>query len=135
MENTNSQQSPSAFEMVRQFHEKFGLAYDGKPRVLPADIQALRLVRLTEELEEYCNAVNENNLEAMLDALVDLQYILLGTAELHGFTRFDEAFARVHAANMTKERALRAEDSKHDSTYDIIKPTGWAAPNLSDLVE
>ena len=149
MKTSNALLMLSAFGAVSDFHKKFGLEYTGPARALPQDIQILRLRRLDEELDEYKMAVGilhlveRHNLgeearlkalEAAFDALIDLQYILLGTAELHGFDRFDEGFARVHAANMAKERAARAEDSKHGSTYDIIKPEGWQPPVLADLV-
>lgn len=48
---------------------------------------------------------------------------------------FPEAWGRVHKANMAKERATCAEDSKHGSAQDIIKPEGWTAPNHRDLFE
>lgn len=48
---------------------------------------------------------------------------------------FPEAWDRVHKANMAKERATCAEDSKHGSAQDIIKPEGWTAPDHRDLFE
>lgn len=49
--------------------------------------------------------------------------------------KFAAAWDRVHAANMAKERATCAEDSKHGSAQDIIKPEGWTAPDHRDLFE
>jgi hypothetical protein len=40
----------------------------------------------------------------------------------------------VHEANMKKVRALRPEDSKRGSIYDIVKPVGFVAPTLTDLI-
>jgi len=40
----------------------------------------------------------------------------------------------VHLANMTKIRALRQQDSKRGSTYDIVKPPEFVAPTLADLI-
>lgn len=48
---------------------------------------------------------------------------------------FPEAWHRVHTANMAKERAASAADSKHGSAQDIVKPAGWVAPNHRDLFE
>lgn len=48
---------------------------------------------------------------------------------------FHEAWRRVHAANMAKVRATSAEQSKHGSAQDIIKPEGWTAPDHRDLFE
>ena len=40
-------------EDVREFHERFGIDYDGKPRFLPEDLLRFRLKFLHEELVEY----------------------------------------------------------------------------------
>lgn len=48
---------------------------------------------------------------------------------------FPEAWQRVHAANMAKERAASAADSKHGSAQDIVKPAGWVAPDHRNLFE
>lgn len=85
-----------------------------------------------EELQEYCDASATNDLEGMLDALVDLTYVVLGTAYLHGFD-FNEAFRRVHEANMKKIRAVSKHDSKRGTSYDVVKPAGWEPADLSDL--
>lgn len=47
---------------------------------------------------------------------------------------FREAWRRVHEANMGKVRARRAQDSTRGSVFDVVKPPGWVAPDLSDLV-
>jgi predicted HAD superfamily Cof-like phosphohydrolase len=74
-------------------------------------------------------------LESQLDALVDEVYVVLGTAYLQfGARIFNEAWRRVHHANMQKERAQKSGDSKRDSTFDVIKPMGWTPPNHIDLV-
>jgi predicted HAD superfamily Cof-like phosphohydrolase len=73
------------------------------------------------------------NLEEYFDGLIDLVYVALGAAYLSGLP-FDEGFKRVHEANMKKVRALRQEDSKRGSTYDIVKPAGFVAPTLTDLI-
>lgn len=48
---------------------------------------------------------------------------------------FPQAWDRVHKANMAKERATDASQSKHGSAQDIIKPAGWTAPDHRDLFE
>jgi len=134
---------------IQNFHAKFGLEYDEGPRALPHELADFRTGFMVEELCEYItddeqfhclirsafhSRVNRQPLEKQLDALVDLVYVALGTAYLHGFD-FEEAWRRVHAANMSKVRAKRAEDSVRGSTFDVVKPPGWKAPDLSDLVD
>jgi predicted HAD superfamily Cof-like phosphohydrolase len=110
---------------IKAFHEKFGLAYDGPPRDLPKDLASFRLGFIFEELDELIIAENKAD---QLDALVDLVYVVMGTAYLQGFD-FKEAWDRVHKANMAKIRGA----SKRSEGYDVIKPEGWTAPDLRDL--
>ncbi len=112
------------WQNIKDFHEKFGLEYSGPPRDLPADFAAFRLGFIFEELDELIVAETKAD---VLDALVDLVYVVMGTAYLQGFD-FQAAWDRVHAANMAKVRG-----PSDRSEFDIIKPEGWTAPDLSDL--
>lgn len=132
---------------IVEFHEKFGLEYSGSPRRLGEELAKFRAGFMAEELGEYCLSEGETKIlvrevqrclipapiEKQLDALVDLVYVALGTAYLQGFD-FNEAWRRVHEANMKKIRVPFAIDSARGSTYDVIKPEGWSPPDLSDLV-
>lgn len=144
---------------IMEFHRKFGLDYDGKPRALVKELAIFRVKFLIEELIEYINAstewpldrdeieeieelllaplrdyYSEGDLEKKFDALIDLQYVTLGTAYLHGF-KMDEGWRRVHAANMQKMRCERPADSTRGSTFDVIKGPNWRPPVLSDLLD
>lgn len=66
-------------------------------------------------------------------ALVEVHRTIVDHAHLCGLD-FAEAWDRVHAANMKKKRASKPSDSKRGSKYDVIKPEGWAPPDLTDLV-
>lgn len=114
---------------VAQFHQKFGLDHE-----INDEEWDLRHARLAEEVEEYQLAVEEGDYEKVFDAIIDIVYIVIGTAHRCGWD-FNEGWRRVHAANMRKIRALSGDDSKHGSVFDIVKPEGWEAPNLADLVE
>jgi predicted HAD superfamily Cof-like phosphohydrolase len=118
---------------IKEFHERFGLNYEGPPRELDKELLEFRVKFMDEELDEYDQAATDGNLEKQLDALVDLVYVALGTAYMQGFN-FAEAWRRVHAANMLKVRAKQPEDSERGSTFDVVKPEGWMPPNLKDLV-
>jgi predicted HAD superfamily Cof-like phosphohydrolase len=121
------------FNMVAAFHEKFELKPTPQPDFPAYEIVRLKSVHLQEELDEIIKAGQEDNLEEYFDGLIDLVYVALGAAYLAGLP-FNEGFKRVHEANMTKVRALRQEDSKRGSTYDIVKPAGFVAPTLTDLI-
>lgn len=143
---------------IIQFHKKYDISYDGKPRVLPDEYNNFRIKFMQEELDEYIEAASQATLELncaelqsdfllppdegefkielakALDALVDLVYVALGTAYLHGFD-FNTAWQRVHEANMKKIRVAKVEDSTRGSEYDVVKPAGWVPPSHSDLIE
>lgn len=116
---------------IYEFHLRFGLEYIGPPRFLPDELGEFRTKFMQEELNEYKDA---KTLEKKLDALVDLMYVLLGTAHMHGFIHFEEAWNRVQAANMKKVRVKNLADSTRNSPFDVVKPPGWVPPDLSDLV-
>lgn len=121
--------------MVTEFHAKFGLQYLGGARMLEGELKEFRQKFMQEELNEWAEAHEEGDLEKALDALIDLQYVLLGTAYLQGLGGvFSEAFDLVHRANMAKVRASDASESKRGTSLDVVKPAGWSAPDLSRLV-
>jgi predicted HAD superfamily Cof-like phosphohydrolase len=122
--------------LVLSFQSRFGQAYTGKPRELPASVASLRKKLITEEAQELIDAIDRGELDEQLDALVDLLYVVIGTANAMGFYhRLDTAFKRVHEANMQKVLVESRHGSKRDSQWDIVKPEGWVKPSLSDLVK
>lgn len=121
---------------VLHFQTKFGQGYTGPVRELPASVASLRKKLLLEELTELVAALDAGDQEEILDALVDMQYVLSGTINACGMREiFNEAFLRVHMANMNKVLAPSRHASKRDSPHDVIKPEGWRKPDFSDLVK
>jgi predicted HAD superfamily Cof-like phosphohydrolase len=121
----------SKTEDVQVFHRKNRMDYNGPPRALPQGLSLFRLRFILEELEEYLDAILRNDLHDQLDALVDLTYIVIGTAILHGFD-FDEAWLRVHVANMKKD--FGAAKGRPFELSKVVKGKGWKRPALHDLV-
>ena len=121
------------FQMVADFHKKFGLDPTEQPDFPFEEIWILKNNHMQEELNEIRAAAINGNLEEYFDGLIDLVYVALGAAYLANLP-FEQGFLRVHQANMTKIRALRQQDSKRGSTYDIVKPPEFVAPTLADLI-
>ena len=115
------------YKDIVAFHKKLKLGYSGPPRKLDYPIATARYRHQFEELQELSKAIHTGHLEGTLDALVDIVYVAIGTAYLSGFD-FNEAWSRVHKANMKKVRCATKR-----SPIDIIKPLGWKPPNLKDL--
>lgn len=118
---------------VADFHDKFELSYLGPPRFLPREMSDFRIETMQEELDEYKEAVEQQDPVKQFDALLDLLYFVIGTLLLHGFP-IVRGWAMVHFANMCKVRAKSEDESKRGSTFDVIKPPGWVHPDLSSLV-
>jgi predicted HAD superfamily Cof-like phosphohydrolase len=127
------------FKAVQEFHDKFEVSDDiGRdPHLLESDVSDYRIGFLQEELDEYIIATESHDAEECLDALVDLVYVALGTCDLHGYD-FNEAFSRVHDANMSKVRVESVKESfattGRGHILDVVKPDGFLSPDLSDLV-
>lgn len=142
------------FKDVVEFHKKYELMPEWSGHEVPLDRLMFRLRAMFEEMFEFCDAIgavvefDENGLRVILDpaadrdvhgafdALIDMTYFNLGTAVLFNFP-FEQGWARVHAANMQKIRAESDADplSKRKSKFDVVKPPGWKAPDLTDLLK
>ena len=119
---------------IADFNEKFGVQQRTFGFFDLTDEEAtFALKALREEVQEYETALLEEDTEGQFDALIDLVYFAMGRAAIHSFP-FDQGWNRVHQANMAKERATCASQSKRGSALDIIKPEGWKPPYLEDLL-
>ena len=74
--------------------------------------------------------LNEGDRVKAFDALLDLTYVAYGTALFLGVDpgQWHAGMAAVQKANMSKERAESATQSKRGSAFDVIKPEGWTGP-------
>lgn len=120
--------TPDLFADVIAFHDKF----DVKPLLIPGlpdnNTMTFRLGFIQEEFDELKKACLDNNLEEVLDALVDLVWICLGTAHICNLP-FYKGWDEVVRANMSKVKATSAEQSKRKFSGDIVKPEGWRGPD------
>lgn len=132
-------------QMVKEFQDKFEEPKTPTSRAEWANLITHRTNLVHEEIGEYYNAmygvlagmkeeddgkVAESKTE-MLDAICDIMYILIGTANLMGFN-LPEAFKRVHESNMAK---VWSDGLPHrNAAGKVMKPLGWKPPVLGDLV-
>jgi predicted HAD superfamily Cof-like phosphohydrolase len=119
---------------VQQFHEAFGLTVtDALAGAIPAELRALRISLLEEELEEYKLASAAGDIVAVADALTDLAYVLFGTYVTHGLQdSADALFDEVHRSNMSKldqdGRPIYREDGK------VLKSAQFSEPELGAVL-
>jgi predicted HAD superfamily Cof-like phosphohydrolase len=126
------------FNDVGHFHEKFGLDnvthHGAHPRSTPPGLMHLKISHLQEELNEFIKARIANDHAGMVDALVDLVYVAMGTAHVLGYP-WQEVWADVHSANMTKVRAAEdGSDSKRLSGFDVVKPPDFVPPDPAAIL-
>jgi predicted HAD superfamily Cof-like phosphohydrolase len=118
-------------EMVTQFHAAMEQPINKR---LSDEEYRLRLKLIGEEWTEFAEEAAAVDLaapgEAFIKELVDLMYVLTGTAVAMGYN-LDEAIKRVHASNMSKlvdGKAVRRADGK------VLKGPYYRLPDLSDCV-
>lgn len=130
LEKLVSQPTPSFRERadVLAFQQKFQVPMAKEPAFLDAETLRFRFKFLEEELQEFWFAHNGGDMHGAADALVDLAYVLHGTALMMGLP-WPVLWAEVQRANMAKERATHASQSKRGSALDVIKPEGWRGPD------
>lgn len=118
---------------ISEFHTKFSVPVSNKPELMNTEMLNFRLKFLGEELDEFEEAHDEGDLAKCLDALVDLVYVAIGTADIMGLP-FNQAWHEVHKANMAKQRAEHPNQSKRGTQYDVIKPPGWTPPDIEKVI-
>ena len=87
-----------------------------------------RMSFLDEELTETKNAVLNNDAEEIVDGLIDLCVVAIGTLDSMGIDSY-EAWNRVLRANLQKQVGVKPERPNPLGLPDLIKPAGWKAPS------
>ena len=94
---------PNALNQVAEFHTTFKHPVVKSPAIPSKERCDLRIALLAEELKELQQAVDDNNLTEVADALCDLQYVLAGAILEFGLgEKFKDLFDEVHRSNMSK---------------------------------
>lgn len=90
-------------EMVAEFHKTFKAPILDTPQIPSKDRCELRVSLLQEELNELQEAINNNDIVEIADALADIQYVLSGAILEFGLNdKFNELFNEVQRSNMSK---------------------------------
>ena len=95
--------SPDSLNAVAEFHRTFHAPVLDSPQI-PSDARCgLRISLLAEELDELRQAIAEENIVEIADALCDLQYVLSGAILEFGLgEKFNSLFNEVQRSNMSK---------------------------------
>lgn len=87
-----------------------------------------RMAFLDEELTETKSAVAMNDPEEIVDGLIDLCVVAIGTLDAFGIDAH-QAWNEVLHANMAKEVGVKESRPNPLGLPDLIKPDGWVAPS------
>ncbi|GAB2815313.1 MazG nucleotide pyrophosphohydrolase domain-containing protein [Actinoallomurus bryophytorum] len=117
---------------VAAFHATFGLPRSDEPTAdIPAELAALRVRLLAEEVEEFATATEQRDIVGIADALADIVYVAYGSAITYGID-LDAVLAEVHRSNMTKldddGRVLLRQDGK------VAKSQNYTPPNVAGVL-
>jgi predicted HAD superfamily Cof-like phosphohydrolase len=125
----------TTLEQVKEFHETYGLPVLAVPDISNEKTNKLRINLLAEELEELQEALEEGDIVEVLDALVDLQYVLDGAFLSFGLHPVKEAaFNEVHRSNMSKLDA-NGKPIRRESDGKILKGPNYFEPDLEQFID
>ena len=115
-------------EDVAAFHKACGVPSMPTPDFPDHPRRKLRRHLLMEEFDEFCRALQEQNIVDAADALADILYVAVGTALEFGIP-LDKVWDAVQAANMAKvDPATGMVHRRKDGK--ILKPDGWTPPDV-----
>jgi predicted HAD superfamily Cof-like phosphohydrolase len=99
------------------------------PEMPSKEIRELRLQLISEELHELAESFSMNNLEKSYDAILDLLYVVIGTAVAIGLD-IEPGFQEVHRSNMTK-----FIDGHRRADGKWVKGPSYSPANLEPIIK
>ena len=122
----------SNFSKVGTFMKTFGQDVKTKPSFSTYKINKLRIDLIKEELDELTEAMNNNDLLEVADALTDILYVTYGAGHAFGID-LDKCFEEVQNSNMSK----LGEDGKpiYNEAGKVMKGPNYFKPDLSKFVK
>ncbi len=116
------------FEKVRLFMKTYGQEVKDKAEFSDAKTNKLRIDLIKEELEELTEAMQDENLLEVADALTDILYVTYGAGHAFGID-LDKCFDEVQNSNMSK----LGEDGKpiYNEAGKVMKGPNYFRPDLS----
>ena len=121
----------SNFNKVGIFMKTFGQEVKTKPSFSTDKINRLRIDLIKEELDELQEAMKNNDLLEVADALTDILYVTYGAGPAFGID-LDKCFLEVLNSNMSK----LGENGKptYNDAGKVMKGPKYFKPNLSKFV-
>ena len=120
------------FGKVGLFMKTFGQEVKNKPGFSSEKINNLRISLINEELEELKQAMKNNDLKEVVDALTDILYVTYGAGHAFG-VNLDKCFDEVQKSNMSK----LGEGGKpiYNEAGKVMKGPNYFKPDLSKFLK
>jgi predicted HAD superfamily Cof-like phosphohydrolase len=115
---------------IYDMHTKFGVR-KAIEKLSPEELNEFlqfRIRFLEEELNETKKAAEEKDAEEVVDGLIDLCVVAIGTMDAFGVNAY-QAWNKVQTANMAKEVGIKESRPNKLGLPDLIKPEGWTPPS------
>ena len=121
----------SNFNKVGTFMKTFGQEVKNKPSFSSDKINKLRIDLIKEELDELQEAMKNNDLLEVADALTDILYVTYGAGHAFGID-LDKCFDEVQNSNMSK----LGENGEpiYNESGKVMKGPNYFKPDLSKFV-
>ena len=121
----------SNFDKVGTFMKTFGQEVKTKPSFSSNKINNLRIDLIKEELDELQEAMKNNDLLEVADALTDILYVTYGAGHAFGVD-LDKCFEEVQNSNMSK----LGENGEpiYNESGKVMKGPNYFKPDLSKFV-
>lgn len=149
-----------SLNQVAEFHKTFNAPILNTPTIPSKERCELRVSLLQEELNELKQAIEDNNIVEIADAICDLQYVLSGAVLEFGLgDKFVELFNEVQRSNMSKacetekqaqetveHYKTKGEEAHYEKSGDkfnvhrisdnkVLKNKYYSAANLKNIIE
>ena len=121
----------SNFNSVKEFMRIFGQEIKAKPGFPSEKITQLRYNLIKEELGEFKQAIDENNLREVADALTDILYVTYGAGHAFGID-LNKCFEEVQKSNMSKLDKNGKPINNNEGK--VMKGPSYFKPDLTPFV-
>ena len=121
----------SNFSKVGIFMKTFGQDVKKKPSFSTDKINKLRIDLIKEELNELQDAMKNNDLLEVADALTDILYVTYGAGHAFGID-LDKCFDEVQNSNMSK--LGQNGEPIYNESGKVMKGPNYFKPNLLKFV-
>ena len=118
----------SNFNKVGTFMKTFGQEVKTKPSFSSDKINKLRIDLIKEELDELQEAMDNNDLLEVADALTDILYVTYGAGHAFGIN-LDKCFDEVQNSNMSK--LGKNGEPIFNESGKVMKGPNYFKPDLS----